>query len=86
MSIDYNQLRELVGEMEQGVAATTRYTWLDLAREVLRLRDGVEKERDACDLTAGVCRDMGTPEHLAVAGNITAIAESLTGLLEGDTE
>ena len=24
--------------MEQGVAATTRYSWLDLAQEVLRMR------------------------------------------------
>lgn len=86
MSVDYDRLRELVGEVEQGVAATTRYTWLDLAREVLRLRDGVEKERDACDLTAGACRDMATPEHLAVAGNLTTITKDLTGLLKGNTE
>lgn len=86
MSIDYDRLRELVGEMEQGVAATTRYTWLDLARELLRLRDGVEKERDACDLTAGACRDIGTPEHLAVAGNLATVANTLTDLLEGDNE
>ena len=29
----------IVKEMEQGVAATTQYTWLDLAQEVIRLRE-----------------------------------------------
>lgn len=42
MSIDYDRLRELVAEMEQGAAATTRYTWLDLAHELIRLHDVVE--------------------------------------------
>lgn len=42
-SIDYDRLRSLVVEMEQGVAATTRYTWLDLAHELLELREGAEK-------------------------------------------
>lgn len=39
MSIDYDQLRRVVEETEQGVAATTTYTWLDLAEEILRMRD-----------------------------------------------
>lgn len=39
MSIDYDHLRRVVAEMEQGVAATTRYSSLDLAQEVLRMRD-----------------------------------------------
>lgn len=38
MSINHNHLRRVVAEMEQGVAATTQYTWLDLAKEVLRMR------------------------------------------------
>ena len=46
MTIDYDRLRELVAEMEQGAAATTRYTWLDLAHELIRLRDGIEAQRD----------------------------------------
>lgn len=46
MSIDYDRLRELVAQMEQGVAATTRYTWLDLAHELLRLRRELTDLRD----------------------------------------
>lgn len=38
MSINHEHLRRLVKEMEQGVSATTRYSWLDLAQEVLRMR------------------------------------------------
>lgn len=38
MSINHDHLHRLVTEMEQGVAATTRYSWLDLAQEVLRMR------------------------------------------------
>lgn len=38
MSINHDHLRRVVAEMEQGVAATTRYTWLDLAQEILRMR------------------------------------------------
>ena len=38
MSIDYNHLRRTIAEMEQGVNATTKYSWLDLAHEVLRIR------------------------------------------------
>ena len=38
MSINHDHLQRIVTEMEQGVAATTRYSWLDLAQEVLRMR------------------------------------------------
>ena len=38
MSTDYDRLRRVVAEMKQGVAATTRYSWLDLAEEILRMR------------------------------------------------
>lgn len=38
MSINHDHLRRVVAEMKQGVAATTRYSWLDLAQEVLRMR------------------------------------------------
>ncbi|WKE50353.1 hypothetical protein J8244_09485 [Corynebacterium tuberculostearicum] len=38
MRIDYDHLRRVVAEMKQGVAATTKYTWLDLAQENLRLQ------------------------------------------------
>lgn len=39
MSINHEHLRRVVAEMEQGVSATTKYTWLDLAQEVIRLRE-----------------------------------------------
>ena len=39
MSINHDHLRRIVTEMEHGVAATTKYTWLDLAQEVIRLRE-----------------------------------------------
>ena len=39
MSIDYGHLHRQVSEIEQGVAATTSYSWADLAQEVLRMRD-----------------------------------------------
>lgn len=37
MSINHEHLRRVVAEMEQGVA-TTKYSWLDLAEEILRMR------------------------------------------------
>lgn len=39
MSINHNHLKRLVAEMKQGVAATPKYSWLDLAEEVIRLRE-----------------------------------------------
>lgn len=80
MSIDYDRLRGLVAEVEQGVAATTRYTWLDLAREALRLHDGVKQVAD----------DLG--EKAEYAPNIARQAayveaeQRLNHLLNGDTE
>lgn len=38
MIIDYDHLQHLVAEIKQGAAATTKYSWLDLAHEVLRLQ------------------------------------------------
>ena len=38
MSINHDHLQRLVAEMEQGVTATTPYSWLDLAQEVLRMQ------------------------------------------------
>lgn len=38
MSINHNHLKRLVAEMKQGVATTTKYSWLDLAEEILRMR------------------------------------------------
>lgn len=45
MSVNHDHLRRVVAEMEQGVAATTRYTWLDLAQENLRLQKGLQAIR-----------------------------------------
>lgn len=39
MSINHDHLHRIVTEMEQGAAATTKYTWLDLAQEILRMRN-----------------------------------------------
>lgn len=80
--VDYDRLRKLVNEMEQGVAATTRYTWLDLAHEVLRLHDGVEHQRNVCVNTADACEMLDTPEARAVSSNMNAAARHLSDLLE----
>lgn len=42
MSIDYDKLRRELDEMEAGVHVTTRYTWADLAEELLRLKEDTE--------------------------------------------
>lgn len=83
MSIDYDRLRTLVGEMEQGVAATTRYTWLDLARELLRLRDGVEATRDELQAGANLFAADGIR---TVATYVRGHAHALTDLLKGNNE
>lgn len=83
MSIDYDRLRQLVAEMEQGTAATTRYTWLDLARELLRLRDGVEAIRDRCATLADSAQAAGIR---TLASEMDINAKALTGLLKGDSE
>ena len=46
MSINHDHLRRIVTEMEQGVAATTSYTWLDLAQEVIRPQKGLQAIRN----------------------------------------
>lgn len=83
MSIDYDRLRQLVAEMEQGTAATTRYIWLDLARELLRLRDGVETIRDRCAALAKNAQEAGIR---TLASEMDINAKALTGLLNGDYE
>ena len=45
MSIDYDQLHRTIEEIKQGVAATTKYSWLDLAQENLRLQKGLQAIR-----------------------------------------
>ncbi len=58
----------------------------DMARELLRLRDGVEAQRDTCTRVATVCRSSIDPEASAVASNLESVARALTRLLNGDTE
>ena len=55
----------------------------DLARELLRLRDGVEVIRDRCATLAESARSAGI--H-TLAGEMDVNAKALTDLLEGDTE
>lgn len=83
MDIDYDRLRGLVAEVEQGVAATTRYTWLDLARELLRLRDELTDLRDLMHTSAGYLHRDGQRTAGDYAHNH---AHRLTRILEGDTE
>lgn len=55
----------------------------DLARELLRLCDGVEVIRDRCATLAESARSAGI--H-TLAGEMDVNAKALTGLLNGDTE
>lgn len=41
--ISTTKLKRLVTEMEQGVASTTQYSWLDLAQEVIRMREEIDE-------------------------------------------
>ena len=86
MSIDYDRLRGLVAEMEQGVAATTRYTWLDLAHELIRLHDGIEVIRDYCAGVTTVRRSAGDPATADIARELGSVDRTLADLLKGDTE
>lgn len=45
MRINHEHLQHLVAEMKQGVTATTKYSWLDLAQENLRLQKGLRAIR-----------------------------------------
>ena len=83
MSIGYDRLRQLVAEMEQGTAATTRYTWLDLARELLRLRRELTDLRDLMHTHAVYQRADG----YGTAANWTSDhAHRLNRIIQGDTE
>lgn len=81
MSIDYDKLRADLDEIEAGVHVTTRYTWADLARELLRLRDGV-KQFDAW-LSLGVRTVTSPTAKNALLDARYVLAEQL---LKEDTE
>lgn len=42
-NINTANLKNQVTEMEQGVTATTQYSWLDLAQEVIRMREELDE-------------------------------------------
>lgn len=55
----------------------------DMARELLRLRDGVKEQVDHLRALEMALAHLGVP---GVAGPVQDIADALTELLEGDTE
>lgn len=71
MSINHEHLRRVAAEMEQGVAATTTYSWLDLAREILRMRKELRKIR--IDLHETILCNGGT--DVPILQGITAQAK-----------
>ena len=94
MSFDYDRLRELLGDFDQ--AKTFHAKWVtrealsasaeELARELIRLQDGIEAQRDTCARVATLCRSSIDPDAPAVASNLESVARALTRLLNGDTE
>lgn len=82
MSINHEQLERLVAEMEQGVAATTKYSWLDLAKEILRMREGIEVIRDRCMVLASSAESANMN---VLAEEMSINATIMTGLLVGES-
>ena len=93
MSIDYDRLRELLEQWQHGdeVRDQLEAQWdmelaaPSMARELLRLRDEVEKLREMCLLE----RDAAFQETPMRAGEVEAFnicADQLTDLLNGGTE
>lgn len=66
MSVNHEQLKRLVEEMEQGTAATTKYSWLDLAHEVLRMRRELGAARDAWLLMISDAERTPTEQNFAM--------------------
>lgn len=66
MSIDYNDLRRTIEEIEQGVNATTKYSWIELAQEVLRMSNEL-KEISAIWESASVNPDRISAEQILAA-------------------
>ena len=58
----------------------------DMARELLRLRDGVQDIRGTCHLAYKFTTQVDTPEHKAVGANLKEVRNLLDHLLEGDTK
>lgn len=94
MSIDYDRLRELLEQWEHGDEVHDRLQarWdmelaaPDLARELLRLRDGIEVIRDYCAGATTARRSSGDPATEVIARELGAVDRTLADLLNGDTE
>lgn len=76
MSIDHNHLSRLVTEMEQGVNATTKYSWLDLAQDNLRMREELKEIREIWE-AASVNPDRTSVEQILAAQVVDHIEEVL---------
>lgn len=85
MSIDYDRLRADLAGTEAGTPGVVHCTWTDLARELLRLHDGVEQAREFCLLERDAAFQE-TGEHAGVPSAYNNCADALTDLLNGDTE
>lgn len=91
MSIDYDRLRELLGDFDQ--AETPYAKWeshtaisvraVTTARELLRQRDGIERVLAQMNDHAATLRRL---ERHNVAFHMEMYARLLTDLLNGDTE
>ena len=91
MSIDYDRLRGLLQDFDQ--AETPYAKWeshtaisvraVATTRELLRLRDGVEKQITHLEALLAAAE---VTEHYGFAGPIQARVTELTDLLNGDTE
>lgn len=95
MSFDYNQLEARLKTSESAsahnldrVAANVvlEASAKETARELLRLRDGVQDIRGTCHLAYKFTTQVDTPEHKAVGANLKKVVNLLDHLLDGDTE
>ena len=87
MNFDYDRLRVTVQNLDTSDHKLARIAqWAvgdqaeDLARELLRLRDGVEVIRDRCATLAKSAQEAGI---LTLAREMDINAKALTGLLKG---
>ena len=93
MSIDYDRLREWLAEVDEAnplPGDTITFTYpgntVEIIRELLHLRDGIEMQRDINAHAAKSCRVYDGPAARAVENNLETVALALTLLLNGDIE
>ena len=77
MSIDYDQLHRTIEEIEQGANATTKYSWIELARELLQIRREIGELRDEVARTATDCAILDNHEGRLAARIAQAVANRL---------